>query len=142
MKTLALILTLLVLTACGKTQYHINPEFTQYTATFTQLTHFATPLDIDFGLTTPTLDGLCTIEDGKRSISINEPHWLKMNPGAKEQLMLHELGHCVLGLKHDDTLIDTKPASIMYYQTFGHMSYYSSNRDYYLDQYVKSAKLQ
>lgn len=57
-------------------------------------------------------NGLCYPAIGVNSLNISIEAWQESN---KEQLIAHELGHCVLGLEHNDLLLqDNCPASIMH----------------------------
>lgn len=59
----------------------------------------------------------------------------KDNPMAMEQLVFHELGHCVFLLPHNPKT-DTAghPISIMYPYTFGSGTWYRSNTSYYYEE--------
>lgn len=47
--------------------------------------------------------GTCTYgENTPREVSINKNYWIYANPVQKAYLVYHELGHCALGLSHDD----------------------------------------
>jgi len=59
-------------------------------------------------------------------------------PEAIEEVVYHELGHCVLGLDHDDTIAAPSPipswcpTSLMYSYTFTGFNCWETNRGYYL----------
>jgi hypothetical protein len=61
--------------------------------------------------------GVCLVwSDGYREIQINSTHWQFFTEEQKEQLVFHELGHCVFDLDHDDSLMPNNsncPNSIM-----------------------------
>lgn len=61
--------------------------------------------------------GICFVwSDGYREIQINSLKWELFTEEQKEQLIFHELGHCVLNLNHDDSPMPNKsycPNSIM-----------------------------
>lgn len=51
------------------------------------------------------------------TIQVDRGDWDFMTDTERKQLMWHELGHCVLGLKHDETILeDGYPKSIMFPQ--------------------------
>ena len=55
--------------------------------------------------------GSCTMNTGL--VKINRSLWAVLGAGSREELIFHELGHCVLGRLHDNTLVNGVPASIM-----------------------------
>lgn len=58
--------------------------------------------------------GVCTVySNGYKEITINKDLWDNYSQEQKEQLVYHELGHCVLNKKHDNTLKEYCPNSIM-----------------------------
>ena len=58
--------------------------------------------------------GLCLVySDGYKEIQINKKHWDYYSYEQKEQLIYHELGHCVFNKGHDDSLFKKCPNSIM-----------------------------
>lgn len=74
-----------------------------------------------------------------RLIEIDTPYWAIITETGKEQLIEHELGHCVLNLDHDDTLgtvgaWHNVPLSIMNSTHFGDEPWYRDNREYYLQE--------
>ena len=88
-----------------------------------------------------TILGVCyTYSDGYRQIKINTEYWPSLSEPARDQLIKHELGHCILGRPHDNTMIhfdDVKnevPKSIMYMYGFGDSSFYSKHLDHYNDE--------
>lgn len=65
--------------------------------------------------------GVCiTYSSGYREIQINSTYWDYLMEEQKEQLLYHELGHCVLNRKHDTKLMPNSscPNSIMYPYVF------------------------
>src|ERR1035437_9360839 len=86
-------------------------------------------------LAPPTL-GFCEVwSDDTRSISIDRTSWSGMTPLGREELMYHELGHCVLNLLHDNSTVDvpagTICGSIMNPYWFGDAWFYSTYRVLY-----------
>jgi len=60
----------------------------------------------------------------------------------REQLVFHELGHCVLGRKHDSRMIERetvgyRPHSIMHPQIFADLSDYVIYKDSYIKELCK-----
>ena len=60
--------------------------------------------------------GLCTTEgDEPPLIEIDAVEWYKFTDAEQEELLFHELGHCLLNRDHDETyLTNNIPSSIMY----------------------------
>jgi len=83
--------------------------------------------------------GLCfSYSNGLREIRIN-PHYEEIitDPARFEQLMYHELGHCLLNLEHNDDHEDEKPESIMrswLFSTDEISEYYIPHRDEYINE--------
>ena len=68
--------------------------------------------------------GRCSIGYGpKPLIRINASYWNAVSYWDRRELIFHELGHCVLGLSHNDTMIGWQPVSIMHTYHLG-TSYY------------------
>jgi hypothetical protein len=44
-----------------------------------------------------------------RKIIINLNHWKDIHPAHRRELIWHELGHCVFGLKHSDNVDIMRP---------------------------------
>jgi len=62
------------------------------------------------------------------SIEVNKDYWDRANINERDELIVHELGHCVLGLNH------SAPTSIM--QAVGVLSnYYKINYSYLTNRY-------
>lgn len=59
--------------------------------------------------------GYCTWVKGAPLIHIDRMFWAESDSWTKEELLFHELGHCVLFRGHVDALtLDGRPMSIMY----------------------------
>lgn len=66
--------------------------------------------------------GVCSIwgKGQYKEITILKSWWDKADATAREQVVLHEFGHCGLGRDHEDTLDAAGlPTSIMHYMAFG-----------------------
>ena len=82
--------------------------------------------------------GRCTIYTGHdkdyREIRLNSNVWNTMSDMDKEQLIYHELGHCVLGRQHDDSTIDGyTPKTIMATNHFPEYRYVQYRKYYLLE---------
>ena len=146
----SLICVLLSLTAvgCGQAStqsasaLETNPEFQPYISRFEQLSETAgnpvkvTNLKIQFGkLSNPRERGVCEFSDDTTpTITISEDIWNQIDDSEREELVFHELGHCVLRRKHLAGNSEKGiPNSIMNpYSIRG--SIYEQNRDAYLGE--------
>jgi hypothetical protein len=82
-------------------------------------------------LESPGAQGICIQEFNKTPvIQILNDWWVNnTDPLQRQTILYHELGHCILGREHDNTMIDVSlplngtlqniavPESIMYYMT-------------------------
>ena len=67
---------------------------------------------------------------GYREMVIEQSYWDNAGDYGKEELIFHELGHCVFNLGHDESLRDNNcAASIMNPYLFGDTQCYSLYRD-------------
>lgn len=79
--------------------------------------------------------GICYTKGSSKRIVISERFYNKYGYNAIEQLMYHELAHCIYFIPHDDTITEGGcPNSIMYSYAFGMKSCYIDNREYYHNQ--------
>ena len=84
--------------------------------------------------------GYCRTGDGTPEIMVNPKYWAYMSVSDKEELMFHELGHCVLRRGHKGDKVVAKdnygrqiPVSIMYPYHLG-AGIYGSNYNYYMSE--------
>lgn len=90
--------------------------------------------------------GYCFEMPGIKYIHIDYNWWFKMkNEKVKEELIFHELGHCILNRGHTKERIyeDTpggRPKSIMYPYVFGHWGEYEHFRLEYIKELCKPTK--
>jgi hypothetical protein len=79
--------------------------------------------------------GECLFKSDDRTVLIDPDYWATYDEPTREELIFHELGHCVMGLQHNCSLIHeggtTKPESIMYPFVF---SYSDSDSGYYYNE--------
>lgn len=133
---------LLLATACGKKAVLDVGEFAPYVSQFED--HSAehgspvkvTNLVIKYGDMQNSLErGACEIvEDETPTIVIRKDTWDKMNEDEREELLYHELGHCVLHRNHNKEVTpEGLPTSIMNpYIIRGEI--YRENQKYYLTE--------
>lgn len=55
----------------------------------------------------------CGVTHNTVLVRFRESWWLRASRWEREQLAMHELGHCILGRDHDDAMRGKLPASIM-----------------------------
>lgn len=94
-------------------------------------------------ITEPRWIGYCWMPNGGTpEVVLSSKYWAGATYYAKEILMFHELGHCLLLKDHIGTFnADGMPASIMYPETFD-AYYYERNREQYLTEFFGHAKLE
>lgn len=110
-------------TGCGKPHsVIIDPAFMdtlkQIDASFQKagaVVPLYTTTDIQFGDTTENGQepadsiGVCIQDSSGNHILIKQDAWNSYSDSFRKYLLAHEIGHCVLGLSHDATLIQLAP---------------------------------
>lgn len=124
----------LILSACGVEQpVNINTEVSP----FVELFESRHKKPVNISITLVELEegvlGTCTMySSGLRYIELSTRYWKSLSYNAREQLVLHELGHCILNRQHNVYLTNFRPVSIMYPYGFGESSWYSQFKESYL----------
>ena len=142
------LIILLGLLGCAngfKTEFiYIDSAFQSYVDLFKELTNKPVNVSLVFNSNLEqNRVGLCWRTNGLGDrIEIDPDYWKSISEAGKEQLILHELGHCVLGLGHNDQLGQVGewrnvPLSIMHSIHFGDYLFYLENREYYLKEFTK-----
>jgi hypothetical protein len=125
----------LFLTSCG-VKTTIDSAFTSYVQDFEfKIGVPVANVDIYFKkLTYPTI-GVCYRGSVKNVVQIDPDQWNLSDDYGKEQTIFHELGHCVLGLQHNDAraTLDNQnvEGSIMNTYFFGNKPYYIKYHENY-----------
>ena len=115
----------------------VEPSIQPYLDRFELLYKADVSIRIEFGdLKSPTAAVCNTWSDGYRDIDVNEEMWRKEGDLGREQVIFHELGHCILSRGHNDTLTTVgayknAAKSIMNSYTFGDSFVYKDNNSYY-----------
>jgi len=127
-------------TACGTfrpARYaYIDPAFDTYVQTFESISNKQVHAIMIFAdIADEEVGGTCTNSEPPL-IVIDTPYWNEITELGREQLVLHELGHCVLNRDHKENMLSGLPVSIMYSIHFGDEWYYAQNRAYYLQELV------
>jgi len=138
-----LLIFLLLSSGCGqiehKRQNNIDPEFSRLVDLFEQEQSEVVDIDITFkDIDYPTV-GLCwsqTYSNGEKQgieIEIDPDFWFASSEMKKEELLFHELGHCILNRDHEDEMLYQRiPKSVMYPYVFEWA--YERYRSYYVDE--------
>lgn len=99
------------------TKHKTSPEFMPYVHSFEQQFNVRVNVPVISNKIDSNKAGVCYVwSDGYREIQINSQHWSSFSEEQKEQLVFHELGHCVFDLNHDDSRLQYRtscPNSIM-----------------------------
>ena len=84
-------------------------------------------LRVEFSDTLPPniLGGCSQLEGHFEVVSINRNRWKDLSVGSREELIFHELGHCVLNRGHNSAMVNFIPVSIMNPYHFGAGTYAS-----------------
>jgi len=59
-------------------------------------------VSISFGFNLNDYNALAYCDVGNHEIKVSESYWLTASDSAREELLFHELGHCLLNRAHDD----------------------------------------
>lgn len=141
MKRLILLLAL-ALTACEKNKiYNVDPAIQPYVDRFTRASNEVDhPIVVDNlvanikTLSNPQWAGQCDINNETPTVSLSAAWWPTFNDSMREQLVFHELGHCVLGRQHNNDVDQYGvPVSIMYGQMSWESIYLVHRADWFIE---------
>lgn len=144
-----LVIIFIFLSACGMPRTHeSHSDFNKYKERFEQETGVEVSVAIIYDANLSNeFAAVCEIfSDGYKLIRINELYWSYYGEGAREELVYHELGHCVLDRDHSEELTIPPaysyaiPNSIMYPYAFGNSFYYLVFRDHYVEELMHPGK--
>lgn len=86
--------------------------------------------------------GLCTYQADKHVVFLDKKRFNEYDSYQKEMLVFHELGHCLLGLGHDQAANSSGiPLDLMFPSDFD-SSYYAKYRTFYLNRMFNKASKQ
>lgn len=152
--TVYMFLLIAALTSCGTRDDYpvtVDGEIDVYFARFTEATNIPV-VGISAGFTDlPGTDvGRCTVTEHRdwstgvlisnteRVITADIEQWASASDLRREEIIYHEIGHCLLGRGHDDrTYLNSgvpTPVSVMHPLAFGDMPVYSEQHEYYLNE--------
>lgn len=130
---------ILFFSGCATTRY-VEPLLAKHVASFEAYYGVKTDVNVVFERLEEPFAGLCTV--GMNStIKIDTEFYLDYENDnlAIEELMWHELSHCVFYMEHDNRtgkvgIYDNVPLSIMYPYVFGMDYSYKENLEYYRNE--------
>lgn len=135
-----ILLPLLLLSiGCGK-PITIENELIDYVRLFESKHDTKVKTSVEFGVTTLPVVGYCEDSGMSKKIVINKDEFYKFTLLQRENLMLHELGHCELNRDHKEDMQPFNyykvPVSLMYPYVFNsfEIKAYSSNKEQYLTE--------
>ena len=144
------LLSVLFISACGQQeqqlkQVKIDVEFKRYVEYFEAKTGDIVTVDMKFG----PIEDLTTVarcymfKDKKYNyVEVDADYWfMELDESEREEVILHELGHCIYLRDHDEMILEGKDfglsqnifKSIMYPYVFGG-DVYNNNKQYYVDE--------
>lgn len=151
------ILAYVAMTACAGIgeipvpTYDVDPEFDTYIKVFEAEAKLRGKsltiknLIARFGYTKYDGDdviGLCSKSKYSPVVVIDREYWDRVGTVDREILFFHELGHCILKLPHDNSMVDFDryqgPASVMNEYMFDSWIYVT-NRHYYMNELFRLA---
>jgi hypothetical protein len=141
------ILILVILSACGQLpQRSTDKDFIPYVERFVVATGIIPDISISFNALSGYV-GVCKIyNNGQRRIEIDREYWDNSGDLVKEELLFHELGHCILNRKHDETMTTHSdyrhrfPNSIMYPYIIGYTPFYEQFKLHYWEELTNPGK--
>lgn len=136
---------LIILSSCGKptepvNKRHVDPELAPYVVDIEILLGVEANFGIHLAETHKGTVGECHEDErGQKEIRINPGYFNNASDAQREMVIAHELGHCLLGKKHDNSyktfegFNGTYPTSIMNSFAFNEdqLKVYTANRHYY-----------
>lgn len=128
----------------------VHPDFRQFFDEFVKEGNKYRPINITSliiqydvgGVNAPNTLGVCYLKLGqtpkilisKRNMAHYVPGFNNMPWHGQRELIFHEMGHCVLGLRHNNQVEDNRPVSGMHSNHLGGQFYNSSTVRYYDEQ--------
>lgn len=131
--------------ACGPgidTQNHVEEEAKEHLRKFNIVYGMNVDINIKYSDLPKGVVAYClTYTFQPNHIEIDKTAFKSYDYYGREEVVFHELGHCVLNRNHDDSEITIRgekiPTSIMYPHVFGSASFYKENLTYYYKELIK-----
>jgi hypothetical protein len=126
-----------------KINYGYKDEFFYIIDKFEKDFNVEVNIPINFSHLNDDTLGFCNLGLKSNSILISYGYWGSLSENQKEELIYHELGHCVFKLDHDNRrfIFNMCPSSIMNFEIFDEYESkicYTLFRNYYItDLYSK-----
>lgn len=149
MKCLIVILSVFI-SSCGlfnKSEKYVEPEIREHVEKFKLIYGLQINIEIKFKNLDPTTAGVCYYYEGNPEdnyIEIDKETFQEYSELGREELIFHELGHCVFNRDHTTERMMFKgisvPTSIMYPYTFGNSWIYEQNLTHYYSELVEGKK--
>ncbi|MCC6815779.1 MAG: hypothetical protein IT267_05160 [Saprospiraceae bacterium] len=138
----------LVIFSCQKLEvFIVEDEFQFYLETFVteglkrnvNILQASQQINILFGTLSNSIVGQCQKSNDNHTILIERVYWDKASYLEREQLLFHELGHCILNRHHFDESHSGYCVSIMRSNSWiCDLVYNSTTREGYLDELFKN----
>lgn len=136
---------LLILSGCGPNPLEVKfveEDIKEHVRVFSQLYNNEVNIEIRYAKLSLNVVGLCySYSDGVNRIEIDKEEYESYSYYGKQQLIFHELGHCVLNRDHVSTKFNWRgveiPTSVMYPFAFGNFVYYNMNMTHYHDELIR-----
>ena len=104
----------------------------EYRGVVVNTMHLTMQFDLDRGEPEDVV-GTCDVYEAVPTIKVDRAAWNEMPEGNREELVFHELGHCLLKRGHCDVLADGKRLSIMS-SRIEDAGEYNKRREEYVDE--------
>lgn len=115
-----------------------NAELLTYVEKFERLYGINVTVPVNFKDIEHGRAGVCYLwSSGYAEIEIDPDFWQTFTEEQREQLVFHELGHCVFKRQHDNTTTDNCPTSVMRSYMFNTLEIYQCylpRYEYYIDE--------
>jgi hypothetical protein len=133
-------LFVIIFSSCGSANGFVDEKLQPYFNKFEQDIGIAPVGVVAFfdDVKLPALATCTTSPFHLPEIRVDYIWWEGASEDSREQLIYHELGHCVLDLGHNPNLNEYGcPESIMYPYVFGKTSCYKHYKPYYYEELIK-----
>lgn len=140
------LIPILLLVGCGDgldESKYVEKEMQSYVEKFKLIYGKSVNIEIKFEDLDPMIAGVCYsyTDPSFNYIEIDRDLFSTYSELGREELIFHELGHCILDREHTTSRIAYKdttiPKSIMYPYIFGGLPFYAENLSYYYDELIK-----
>ena len=118
-------------------KFKIDPELQPYVDYFENDMNMEVKINMSFYNQTDTVVAICYFYDKNPElnyIEVDPIQWNHLDENGKEEVIFHELGHCLMGKEHDSMFLEkyNVPKSIMYPYVFS--TAYGAHKPYYVEE--------